>query len=131
MKKTNHATEDVTRILCDDGQRCIGEIRYGVFTKFNWRSSRHLCRKYEAIGIDEGAFTYCIEDYASSIKVPDLDTRKTYLISIQQFRLNCIKDNLAGWGPQLFCPLQYFQVMATEKSIPSKRSIIHGELARA
>jgi hypothetical protein len=79
-----------------------------------WKASKHYCFKYKAIGIDEWAFAQMIFMHADSIKVTDKDSGITYLISVQDFYAKSIKDDL-GWGMQLFCRIDYWNVK------PSKR----------
>lgn len=95
-------------VYSDDGQRCIGRVKHGVFTKSNWHSKRHLCRKYRAIGIDKQAFKDYISPEATLIECFDKDTSTLYRINISDFTLHAIEDDL-GWGPQLFCPIKYFE----------------------
>ena len=92
----------------DDGTRTIGTIKNGVFIKSNFHSSKHLCFKYDGIGIDRDAFRGYIQPSAVFIKCEDRDTSNTYTIKTGEFETVAIEDDL-GWGAQLFCPLKYWQ----------------------
>ncbi len=115
----------VIRVPSDDGSRTIGIIRDGVFLKSNWRSSKHLCRKYQAIGIDKGAFWNYVEPLATAFIVSDQDTGKEYRVSIEDFKQLGLEDDL-GWGPQLFCPLKHFQVTEPNGKKPVQLSFFGG-----
>lgn len=92
----------------DDGTRTIGVIKRGVFVKSNFHSKKHLCFKYDAIGIDNEAFRGYIAPTADIIKCEDRDTGTTYTIRTPDFQAVAIADDL-GWGSQLFVPLRYWE----------------------
>ena len=92
----------------DDGKRFIGFIKDGVFLKSNFHSRKHLCFKYDAIGIDRDAFRGYIQPDATFIKCDDKDTGNTYTIETSTFQTVAVLDDL-GWGEQLFCPLKHWQ----------------------
>lgn len=96
------------QVPSDDGTRTIGVIKNGVFIKSNFHSSRHLCFKYDGIGIDRDAFHGYIQPGAVLIKCEDKDTGNTYTIKPGEFETVAVEDDL-GWGQQLFCPLRYWQ----------------------
>lgn len=102
--------DGVIRVLSDDGSRVIGIIRDSTFIKSNWCSTRHLCRKHNAIGLDRGAFLNYVEPLATLIVVPDKDTGREYRASVEAFKRFAFEDDL-GWGPQLFGKLEYFQLV--------------------
>lgn len=108
-KPNNKISKDRILIPSDDLSRNIGEIQGGIFTKFNFQSSKHICRKHKAIGLDIGAFENYILPNASEIVCPDKAQHITYRISVALFKANTISDDL-NWGIQLFCPLTYFEV---------------------
>jgi|GEM_PF-1408832 len=93
----------------DDGSRNIGEIRNKIFIKFNFQSSKHICYKHNAIGLDEVAFFDYILPTAQFIICHDDDKHITYKIRVAVFRSNAIFDDL-GYGPQVFCPLKHWQL---------------------
>jgi len=103
-------------IVYSDGGKIIGEIKDSIFTKFKWHSSKHLCHKYNAIGLDSGALAFII-GLAFLMRVYDLDTGKTYEISIDDFQRYGIEDDL-GWGSQIFCPITRFCIQEPDSSRP-------------
>ena len=109
----------------DDGQHIIGQIKEGVFTKGNWQSSKHLCYKHNAIGIDKKAFEDYVLPHTQLIECHDRDKNITYTVSINDFKLHCIEDDL-GWGAQLFCPLKYWQVQANGERVRQLAFIFAG-----
>lgn len=94
-------------VCSDDQTRIIGQIKNNTFIKSNFHSKRHLCHKYNAIGIDKGAFLQILNT-TEYIEVSDKDTGVTYSIPSKEFHAHCIEDDL-GWGKQLFCPLKFFE----------------------
>ena len=106
-----------SRIYSDDGTRVIGIVRNYTFTKSNWHSTKHLCWKHKAIGLDHMAFLYQVEPFASQIVVLDKDTGKEYRVSMEVFKQLAIEDDL-GWGLQLFLPLKYWEVTEPDGSKP-------------
>lgn len=110
-------------VRSDDGERSIGYIDGDfVFHKYNWRSSKHLCRNYAAIGIDKGAFEHSIAPFATVIEIHDKDTEITYSMSVDGFQEHCFEDDL-GWGPQLFCPLKHFHKADSSPNAPRQLSL--------
>ena len=100
----------IIRVLSDDGRRIIGIVKGFSFTKTNWHSTKHICRKYQAIGLDHTAFLNQIMSSANLIIVPDKDTGREYRVTVEDFKRFAIMDNL-GWGLQLFLPLRYWRVI--------------------
>ena len=92
----------------DDGTRTIGVLRNEKFVKYNFHSRKHLCHKYDAIGIDKLAFEDYILPNATSIECLDRDSGTRYWIETGTFQTVAILDDL-GWGSQLFCPLKHWQ----------------------
>lgn len=117
VKEAGTDTRGRLDVKSDDGRRSIGYIENGIFRKYKWHSSQHLCRKHNAIGIDKGAFHYSIVPFANMIVVTDEDTSITYRVSADDFQRHCKEDNL-GWGPQLFCPLRHFQKADSAPNAP-------------
>jgi hypothetical protein len=103
-----------TEVFSDDGGRVIGIIRDRTFIKTKWHSSKHLCFKHHAIGIDKGAFEAYVLPSTEQIKCHDRDKGVTYTVSTADFKLHTIEDDL-GWGTQLFCPLEYWQVQSNAR----------------
>ena len=93
----------------DDGDKTIGLIKSRVFFKSNWHSSKHLCFKHNAIGVDKRAWEEYILPYAERIECYDRDKDITYTVSVSDFEVYAIEDDL-GWGAQLFCPLKFWQI---------------------
>lgn len=108
-KRTNQKYKERILVPSDDGNRNIGDIRNSIFTKFNFQSTKHICYKHNSIGLDEGAFFDYILPNSQFIVCPDNEKHITYTIRVSVFSSNAIFDDL-GWGPQLFCPLKYWQV---------------------
>jgi len=100
----------IIRVLSDDGRRIIGIVKDSSFTKINWQSTKHICRKHQAIGLDRIAFLNHIESSANLIIVPDKDTGREYRVTVADFKRFAIMDNL-GWGLQLFLPLSYWRII--------------------
>lgn len=96
------------KVFSDNRTRVIGVIKDKVFIKTNWHSSRHLCFKHRAIGIDRAAFYNYVLPCAERIECLDRDKGIVYTISVSDFQSHAVGDDL-GWGPQLFCPLKYWQ----------------------
>ena len=113
-KQNNGETKDRILVPSDDYARNIGQIKYGIFTKFNFQSSKHICFKYKAIGLDEGAFLNYILPNALLIVCPDKEKHITYSIDVSLFKRMATSDDL-GWGTQLFCPIKYFQAEHSNK----------------
>ena len=121
MLNRHYNTDGKTLVPSDDGKRIIGVIADSTFTKSNWRSSRCLCRRYNAVGIDKGSLHNHILPFATLIVVPDRDTDKTYHISVDKFRCYSIEDDL-GWGVQVFCPLSQFEILQPNPKRPRQLS---------
>lgn len=98
------------KLIRSEGGKVIGFINDGVFTKSNWHSSRHLCRRHNAIGLDRTSIVEIIGEIGMEgiIRVPDLDTGLTYEVTALVFWRNRIEDNL-GMGLQCFLPLSLWQ----------------------
>ena len=105
------------RVLSDDGSKTIGIIRDLVFIKSNWHSTKHLCRKHNAIGLDRASFLNYVEPFATLIVVPDKDTGREYRVSVEHFKTFSLDDDL-GWGPQMFLQLEFFEVIEPDGSKP-------------
>lgn len=114
FKQNNGKSKERILVPSDFGSRNIGEIKDGIFNKFNFQSSKHLCHKYRAIGLDKGAFHNYILPNAQLIISQDKDTDITYRISVSLFQAMAIEDDL-GWGSQLFCPLIHWQADRIKK----------------
>jgi hypothetical protein len=106
---SNSKSSSKLLVPSDDGTKTIGAIINNIFTKSNFNSARHICFKYQAIGLDYAAFNNYILRYAKLIKCPDYSRGVTYTINTADYQDNGFIDNL-GWGYQLFCPLKYWQI---------------------
>lgn len=114
-KQNNGKSKARILVPSDDGSRNIGKIKYGIFTKSNFHSDKHICHKHKAIGLDKGAFLKHILPNAQQIKCQDKVKQVTYQITVNIFKQFAIEDDL-GCGPQLFCPVKYFQIERQTKS---------------
>lgn len=121
----NQYSESSIRVLSDDGSRVIGTIKDSTFTKSNWHSTKHLCWKHKAIGLDLSAFLYQVEPFATQMVVQDKDTGREYTVSVEDFKRFAIEDNL-GWGAQLFLPLKYWEVTKPDGNRPLQLSLWGG-----
>jgi|APSaa5957512622_1039677.scaffolds.fasta_scaffold69069_2 hypothetical protein len=106
----------------DDGKKNIGEITDRVFTKFNYHSKRHFCKKHQGIGLDQGAFTYYVLPHADTIDCQDKDSGNVYTISVDKFKRHLVEDNL-GWGEQCFVSIKYWQVTEPDGNAPHQLSL--------
>jgi len=99
------------RVHADNGGKDIGLIKDGIFTKWGF-SSRCVCWKHKAIGIDRRAFEQTIARYAHTILVPEKDTKVVHRIAVDDFQEHCFRDCLSlRIGEQVFCPLLYWEVL--------------------
>jgi hypothetical protein len=91
--------------------KVIGSVKDRVFRKSGFHSSKHLCRRHNAIGIDREAFFAIFEEIRGKgiIRVRDLDTGLVYESTASNFFHNRIEDDL-GSGPQYFLPLNLWNV---------------------
>lgn len=109
MSNNNYSTVNGSLpVPSDDGERTIGIIEHGVFTKSSFNSSKHICHKHHAIGLDIGSFKNFIKPNANLIVCTDKKKNITYSISTDKFKSHAFADNL-GWGVQLFCPLEHWE----------------------
>lgn len=113
--QNNRKSKGRILVPSDNYSRNIGNIKDGIFTKFNFQSKKHICYRHQAIGLDQGAFTDYILPNATLIVCPDKRNHITYRITVSQFKQVAIKDDL-GWGTQLFCPIKYFQTDRSHQS---------------
>lgn len=115
---TNYAMDDdapsiggAIRVHADNGGRDIGIIKDGVFTKWGF-TSRSICWKHKAIGLDKRAFERVIGRYAHTILVPVKDRDFAYRIAVDDFREHLFGDCLSSKiGSQVFCKLTYWEVL--------------------
>jgi hypothetical protein len=105
--QSNTTTKDKILVPNDDGTRTIGVIKNHTFIKSNFNSSKHVCHKYKAIGIDLGAFNNYIKPNTQLIRCPDKSNCTTFSIPTGDFESNAFIDDL-GCGNQIFCPLKFW-----------------------
>jgi hypothetical protein len=124
FSRSQNSVNSLAKILVpsDDETRNIGIIKNRVFVKANFHSKRHLCRRYNAIGIDAGAFQEYILVCAESIEVQDRDENTTYMTTVKEFQSHCIQDDL-GWGSQLFLPLPYWEKLERNAANPRQLAL--------
>ena len=97
------------RVHADNGGKDIGIIKDGVFTKWGF-TSRSICWKHKAIGLDKCAFEETIARYAHTILVPVKDRDFVYRIAVDDFQEHCFEDCLSPKiGEQVFCQLMYWE----------------------
>lgn len=89
------------------GDKVVGIVAGKTFIK-NLHSTRHFLRKPPAIGFDEACIEKVVNLGATTIKIIDLDTAKTYEATIALVREKGIHID-RGYGPQLALPLQYWK----------------------
>lgn len=106
----SQSSNGIVRVPSDDGSRVIGVIKDSTFSKSNWHSTKHLCWKHKAIGVDKVAFIDYVVPFADLIIVHDIDTGREYRASVEDFKQFAIADDL-GCGEQLFVPLRYWEVI--------------------
>jgi len=113
-KLNSRKSKDRILVPSDDNSRNIGDIKDDIFTKFNFQSSKHICHKHNAIGLDIGAFKNYILPNATEIVCPDKEKSIAYSLSVPTFMQNAFKDDL-GWGIQMFCPLKIWNKTQTRQ----------------
>lgn len=123
MYSSINLKDKIIKVPSDDGLKIIGIIENGIFVKCNFQVSKHICFKYQAIGLDKKAFEQYIKPNAYLIVCQD-KKNATYSITPNVFEANCIEDDL-GWGSQLFCPVEFW---SEEKSNCKQLSFWENEL---
>jgi hypothetical protein len=127
-RQNNRKSKERILVPSDNGSRNVGEILGGIFTKFNFQSTKHICYKHNSIGLDEGAFFDYILPNSQFIVCTDNEKHITYKIRVSVFRSNAIFDDL-GYGPQLFCPLKHWQVEQKSQSQSQMQFSFGGEIS--
>lgn len=103
------STDGAIRVHADNNGRDIGLIKDGVFTKWGF-TSRSICWKHKAIGLDKRAFYQIIAQCAHTILVPEKDTDLLHRIAVDDFAEHCFEDCLSPKiGDQVFCKLTYWE----------------------
>ena len=106
----SQSTDGVSRVLSAGGNSVIGEIQDAAFIRSDWHSTKDLCRRHKAIGLDKATFLQYILPFVTVIVVPDKDTRMEYRASVKDFRQYAIEHD-RGRRIKLCLPLIYWSVI--------------------
>ncbi len=100
---TNYISEAFKTFYNDNGYE-IGRFEEGVYKK-KFQGSKHILRKYDALGIDKKVVLELNANGCYEIRAKNLENGVVYTIPFKDFQRFAILDNL-GAGNQLFCPLK-------------------------
>jgi hypothetical protein len=107
--KSQSSNGDIHAYSAKD-KRITGITRDSTFVKSDWRSTKDLCHKHKAIGLNKAAFLRYILPFFTFIAVPDKDTRTEYRSTVEDFRQFAIEDD-RGKRVKLCLPLIYWSII--------------------